>query len=108
MSTYTFSSLVADVHLDYDPAVDIFRFDSASITASAVQLLFTDVGLGLSHGGKTIWLDGVSAAQLAGLANSNFSFANGSALLVGDATLNPLADYYGQVYKLTSATTVNQ
>lgn len=107
MSTYKFSLLTNNQHLSFNPDVDTLRFNSASITASAVRLVQSGANLGFTYGGKTVWLDGTSIGELSISPNIAVTFANGSALVTGDGTSYTLADYYRQVYTpLFSTSTV--
>ncbi len=109
MSIYKFSLLNNNQHLNFDPTVDILKFDSSGITASNVELLQNEANLRFSFGNKKIFLDATSIGELSFGTGANVTFANNSVLVIGDGTANTLADYYGQDYSsLASKSVGNQ
>jgi len=101
VATYTFSTLTHNQHLSFDPASDVLNFDSAGISASEVRIVRVGANVGLSHGGKTVWLDGL---RLEDLDVGSLGFADDSGVLFGDGSDNPRLDWYGADYTLGSAT----
>jgi Ca2+-binding RTX toxin-like protein len=101
VATYTFSTLAHNQHLSFDPESDVLNFDSAGISASEVRIVRSGANLGFSHGGKTVWLDGL---RLEDLDVANFGFADDSGMLFGDGSDNPRLDWYGAEYTLGDVT----
>lgn len=101
MTTYVFSSLTNGQHLSFNVATDSLSFIGVADTGSAVQISVAGGNLGLTLAGLTIWLDGVSPQQL---ALSNTVFPNGSNISMGDTTINPFRDWYGQAYSYGGST----
>ena len=104
---YDFSALIDGQHLVFDPAADVLNFDAPGVTAGAVRVEQSGGDLGFSHGGKTVWLDGVAISEISAGPDGNVRFTNGSVLAVGDGTIDPVPDDYGQEWDLHS-TTVGQ
>ncbi len=105
MTTYNFSTLTHDQRLAFEPETDFLSFDSSGISATAVRLARVGDNLSFSHGGKTVWLDGM---RLEDLSADNVPFANGSALVLGDGSSNPRLDWYGAEYTLGGLTDAAQ
>jgi Ca2+-binding RTX toxin-like protein len=84
MATVLFSGIPAGTTLSFDPASDTLSFDDASISAASLALTYASnlSSVGITAGGKSFALP--AAMSLGSLAGSNFSFADGSVLLIGD------------------------
>lgn len=104
MTTYSFTTLIADQHLAFDPGVDTLQFDSNIMDAAAVRLAISGSNLSFSYG-KKVWLDNMKIGQL---SFDNIRFANGGILALGDGSTDILADWYGQAYDLKTSTVGNQ
>lgn len=104
MTTYNFSTLVADQSISFDSSVDVLHFDAAGSAATAATV-WLQFGLGVSYGGKAVYLGGMTFEKI---SSTSFSFAIGSSLLMGDGSTNTLADWYGQDYTLATSTVGNQ
>jgi hypothetical protein len=83
MAVYTFSSLVNNQVIAFNPAVDTLSIDIAGVDAASGKILQGDTYLLISYQGKTVQLDGVTLSRL---SSAHVVFANGSKLLVGDDT----------------------
>ncbi|MGB8815308.1 MAG: hypothetical protein WCC57_19190 [Paracoccaceae bacterium] len=101
MTQFTFSALANGQHLAFNVATDVLNFTGAGDTASAVQITVAGGNLGLTYAGRTVWLDGVSPARL---ALGNTTFLNTSTIAMGDNTINPRHDWYGQAYSYGGST----
>lgn len=95
MAVFTFSSLVNNQHLAFDPATDVLDVDPVGATAGLVRLAQVGANIAFTFGGKTIWLDGVGLHELDA---DGIVFGGGGALVVGDGTTHPGLDYYGADY----------
>jgi hypothetical protein len=105
MTTYNFSALADDQHLDFTLGTDVLRFDSSSITASAVRIAATGTDLLFTAAGKTVSID---VASIGLLSQREVTFANGSSLQIGDGTASTHLDAYGRTYAFGSSTVGNQ
>jgi Ca2+-binding RTX toxin-like protein len=101
VATYTFSTLAHNQHLGFDPEADVLNFDAAGISASEVRIVRVGDNLGLSHGGKTVWLDGT---RMEDLSIGSLGFADDSGAVFGDGSANPRLDWYGAEYTLGTVT----
>jgi Ca2+-binding RTX toxin-like protein len=90
MATYLFSTLSNNQILAFNPAVDTLAIDIAGLDAAAGAFLQSGVDLLLTYQGKTIRLADMILAQL---SSSHITFANGSQLLIGDNTSDPVTDF---------------
>ncbi|MBR0670876.1 hypothetical protein [Neoroseomonas soli] len=95
MTVFTFSTLANNQHLAFSLGSDVLNVDLPTATAGTVRLLRSGANLAFTFGGKTVFLDGVALNQLDA---DNLAFAGGGALLVGDGSSDPFADYYGADY----------
>jgi Ca2+-binding RTX toxin-like protein len=82
-NTYTFSTLTNNQTLAFDPAVDMLFFDIAGLGAASCTLQQSGTDLLITYQGKTIRLSAVTLAQV---SSAQFTFLNGSRLLIGDDT----------------------
>src|SRR5687768_8095266 len=95
MATYQFSALADGQTISFNPGADVLFFDESVISAARVVavteggVLRVSVPAFGSQSGKTIFLSGVNATQL---ATSNTTFADGSRLLFGDNTSGTASD----------------
>jgi hypothetical protein len=89
MTTRTFSSLVNNQSLAFNPTTDILTFDNINIEASSGTLRQSGVDLLITYQGKTVRLLNLTLEQL---SSSHFTFANGSKLLVGNDTADSVGD----------------
>jgi Ca2+-binding RTX toxin-like protein len=102
MAQYTFSGLSHNQHLTFDPEVDVLYFDSAGISASAVQLVQEGAHIRVAYSGKSVFLD---QTRLEEMAVDAIGFANAdTGILVGDGTVGTLEDWYGMEYSLDTVT----
>lgn len=89
MTVYLLSNLVDGTHLAMDPDLDRIVMDVATLSAADLRLTSGPSALGLQIGGKTIWLDGLTAQALSaggpGFQDGTLVFTNG-ALIAGDGT----------------------
>lgn len=96
-TTYTFMALGQGQHVAFEPTQDTLAIDSVLISAADVRLTDVVGNLAVSAAGKTIYLDGTSVRDL---TTTNLTFANLSALRVGDET--------GNVIDLSASPSANQ
>jgi Ca2+-binding RTX toxin-like protein len=104
MADFSFSALTNGQHVAFNTRTDRLLF-AADVDAGAVELTQTTSGLSITVNGKSVQLDGLTAAQL---TQRGFVFANGGRLIVGDGTGDPLADWYGQDVDLSTSAQSDQ
>ncbi len=105
MATKAFSTLVNNQHLTFNPDVDVLYFDSALISANAVNVAQVGANLSFSYGGKTVWLDNVRLENLVlNDTTTSITFANGSGIGFGDWGASPIHDWEGIYYSLETLT----
>ncbi|WP_295401773.1 calcium-binding protein [uncultured Thiocystis sp.] len=90
MATHKFSTIINLSSFDFDPAADLLSFDIATITASSGSITQAGADLLFVYAGKTFTLLNVRLEQL--VSTTNVLFAGGSQLIVGDNTVNIVAD----------------
>ncbi|CAH0180723.1 hypothetical protein [Roseomonas sp. CECT 9278] len=95
MAVFAFSALTNRQHIAYDPAVDVLNIDVVGATAAKVRFVQVGANIAVTFGAKTIYLDGVSLAQL---DSDLFAFAGGGDLLVGDGQPGRFDDFLGADY----------
>ena len=106
MAAFSFADYTNNQHLAFDPAVDVLNFLLTTISANGVALTQSGADLLVTVDGVSVVLDATALAQL---GIGSVSFANGSALRIGDGTSSILADWYGQsLISLASSTVGNQ
>jgi Ca2+-binding RTX toxin-like protein len=88
MATINWSTLANGQTIAFDPANDVLRFDSASISASSLSFTAFGNPAVVSVGGVSVTLQ----APFAALTSSNVTFADGSLFLVGDNTTGTVND----------------
>jgi Ca2+-binding RTX toxin-like protein len=89
MTAYKWSTISSQVA--FDPSLDTLLFDDASISAADLVIGGLDAGgpVTISYGGKTISL---SYLSFKAITTSRVTFANGSALIVGDDSIGVSGD----------------
>jgi Ca2+-binding RTX toxin-like protein len=95
MTLFTFSTLLRNQRLAFDPNADHLDFDVAGATAGTVRLWTTAMGVAFTFGTKTIYLDGVTLHEL---DSNSFGFTDDGGLLVGDGLSSGFGDFYGLDY----------
>ena len=106
MAAFSFSDYTNNQHITFDPAVDVLNFVLTSISANGVMLTQSGADLVVTANGISVVLD---ATTLSRIGTGTVSFADGSALRIGDGTSSILADWYGQsLISLASSTVGNQ
>ena len=92
---YNWSTLTNNQQIAFNPSTDKLSFDSTTISAASLSLSWvSNTSTSFSYGGKSITLQ----TDVKALTSTNVTFANGSLLIIGDDTNNPLrgsaqADY---------------
>ncbi|NBZ86827.1 beta strand repeat-containing protein [Stagnihabitans tardus] len=103
MTVYLFSGLLDGAHLTVDPDLDQVIVDVAGLSAADLRLTAGASGLGLSLGGKTIWLDGLAPGDLSaggpGFQDGTIVFTSGT-LIVADGTSGRIADPLSRLISL--------
>src|SRR4051812_44485192 len=94
MAVFNFSSLTNGQSISFDPSADVLNFDQTAISAANLNVATegADVRVTVLSGtdaGKTVLLQSVAMPQL---ASTNVTFANGSALVVGDNSTASTSD----------------
>jgi hypothetical protein len=90
MATYNWSALSNGQVLNFNPSVDVLRFDNTAISAADVDTYSTSgvVDIVFTHAGKTVTLQTSSLS----ITRNNVTFANGSMLLIGDDSTGTTGD----------------
>ncbi len=93
MAVYNFSALANGQAISFNPALDVLNFDSTFLSAADIRIVADSTGthITLRDGftPKDILLRNTTPQQL---ATSNITFANGSALLIGDNSVGTAND----------------
>ena len=95
MTQYLVSALFDGQHLSFDPFADQLSYDGPTQSAADVRVAQVPSGISLTLAGKTIFLDGIT---LANLSLTNVVFADVSTLFVGDILASTLQDYVPLAY----------
>jgi Ca2+-binding RTX toxin-like protein len=90
LAEFVFGSLANEQQITFDPLADVLRFEAASVYAASLGVVATSpTSIRIGIPGKSVTLTGLSLAQV---SSTNVTFADGSQLLVGDATARAAAD----------------
>ena len=105
MTQYQYSSLTDGQHIAFDVLQDGVSYDGAGQSAASVRIAVVATGLSLTQGGKTIFLDNVSLAQI---DVGRIVFADLSRLMVGDQSGLILQDFAPRIYQPIDLATNDQ
>lgn len=105
MTQYLISTLTNGQHITFDAFADGLTYDGAGQSAASVRVGVVATGLSLTQGGTTVFLDGMT---LANLDSAMIQFADLSQLSVGDRSAFVVTDFAPQFYLALGSTTDDQ
>jgi hypothetical protein len=102
MTQFSLAALANGQRLTFNPASDRLLLNGPVPVRMAEVRIWAEAGdTAISHGGKTVWLNGVLPADLP--LEAIFA-ASGASAAFGDGAVGRIGDWYGQSYDLTGET----